>query len=354
MENLDRDRSRHGGLRCPIYRAHSPRADLVQNPKLAAQNFSMQEWVGGAHASVLIAELEASDDNPRAALTEKRKPMNCSQYLRSQLLASAGFTHAFFTREGGVSSGSYGSLNVSPAVGDRAEDVAENRRLAAAVLGLEDARVYVPRQVHDRGVIVVDGSESMPEIELCAGDAVVSDGSHLACAIRTADCVPLLMADRETRRVAAIHAGWRGVVKGVARATVDAFVARGSRPEHLIVAIGPHISLAAFEVGPEVARELSEASDAVHAVVTSEGAKPHVDLTQILGAQLVALGLSREAIDVLPACTFSDAARFFSYRRNGQQSGRQLSAIVSELRSPASRSVPSFGTGSGRGEAHTR
>jgi purine-nucleoside/S-methyl-5'-thioadenosine phosphorylase / adenosine deaminase len=280
--------------------------------------------------------------------------MNCSQYLRSELLASAGFTHAFFTRQGGVSSGAYGSLNVSPAVGDRSEDVAENRRRAAAVLGLEDARVYVPRQVHDRGVVVVDGSESTPEIERRAADAVVSDGPSLACAVRTADCVPLLMADRETRRVAAIHAGWRGVVKGVARATVEAFVARGSRPEHLIVAIGPHISLAAFEVGAEVARELSGASDAAQAVVTNAGAKPHVDLSQILGAQLIALGLLREAIDVLPACTFSDTARFFSYRRDGQQCGRQLSAIVSELIArPSSAATSSFGTGSDRGERRT-
>jgi YfiH family protein len=337
MENLYRDRARHGGLRRPINRAHSPRADLVQNPKLAAQNFSVQEWVGGAHASVLIAELRAFDDNPKVALTEKRKPMNSSQYLRSELLGSAGFTHAFFTRQGGVSSGSYRSLNVSPAVGDRAEHVVENRRRAALTLGLTDEQVYVPRQVHDDAVIVVDGSESTSEIEARAGDAVVSDGPRLACAVRTADCVPLLMADRETRRVAAIHAGWRGVVKGVARATIEAFLTRGSRPEHLIVAIGPHISLAAFEVGPDVARELEAASDAVHGVVTDQGVKPHVDLTKILSAQLIALGVAREAVDVLPACTFNDPERFFSYRRDGRESGRQLSAIVSELIVPASR-----------------
>src|SRR5688572_33072078 len=67
MENLDRDRARHGGLRRPIHRAHATRADLVQDPKLAAENFSMQKWVGGSHASVLIAELARCDENPKAA-----------------------------------------------------------------------------------------------------------------------------------------------------------------------------------------------------------------------------------------------------------------------------------------------
>jgi YfiH family protein len=148
--------------------------------------------------------------------------------------------------------------------------------------------------------------------------------------VRTADCVPILVGDRQTRRVAAVHAGWRGVVQGVTPAAVEALLERGSRPEELIVAIGPHISLAAFEVGDEVARELAQASSARNVVTRHEGQKAHVSLAGIVRAQLTQLGVPNDHVEELPGCTFGDASRFFSYRRDGRQSGRQVSAIVSE------------------------
>ena len=256
--------------------------------------------------------------------------MELSHYLRSDLLSRAGFAHAFFTRRGGVSSGAFGSLNLSHVVGDRPEDVAENWRRVARVLGLPEEQVYVPQQVHERGVVVVDGGVSAAQIALTPADAVVSDGPGLACAVRTADCVPILMADRQTRRVAAIHAGWRGVVQGITRATVEALCERGSRPEQLIAAIGPHISMAAFEVGDEVARELAGASSAQGVIEQHDGQKPHVALARIVRAQLVELGVPGDQVEELPGCTFTDAGSFFSYRRDGRHSGRQVSAIRSE------------------------
>jgi hypothetical protein len=162
------------------------------------------------------------------------------------------------------------------------------------------------------------------------GDAVVSDGPGVACAVRTADCVPILLGCGETRRVGAVHAGWRGVVQNVIGATLDTFFARGSRPEHLVAAIGPHISVAAFEVGDDVARQLAGASRATKVVVARDGSKPHVRLAAIVTAQLVELGVPAAQIEVLPGCTFTDENLFFSYRRDGPHSGRQLSAIVSE------------------------
>ena len=255
--------------------------------------------------------------------------MDSSLYLRSELLGANGFAHAFFTRRGGVSSGPFSSLNQSLVVGDRAEDVAENRRRAAAALGIEAEAILVPHQVHGRGVIVAPARARASEVETLAADAIVSDGPGMACAVRTADCVPLLFADRETRRVAAVHAGWRGVVQGVARAALESMLERGSRPEHVLVAIGPHISLHAFEVGAEVAAELERASTARTVIARSDG-KPHADLRAILAAQLEARGVPARNIEALPGCTFSDAVSFFSYRRDGRHSGRQLSAIVAE------------------------
>ena len=255
--------------------------------------------------------------------------MDSSLYLRSELLGRAGFAHAFFTRRGGVSSGPFSFLNLSLVVGDDAEDVAENRRRAASVLGVASEAILVPRQVHDRGVVVVSGATPAPEVEATAADAIVSDGPGVACAVRTADCVPLLLADPETRRVAAVHAGWRGVVKGVVAATLDVLVAHGSRPERLLVAIGPHISRQAFEIGDEVAEQLEKASRARGAVLSQQGHKAHADLSAILTSQLEALGVPTRNVEIVPGCTFSDPGSFYSYRRDGRHSGRQLSAIVS-------------------------
>lgn len=255
--------------------------------------------------------------------------MDSSLYLRSALLERAGFAHAFFTRRGGVSSGPFSFLNLSLVVGDDGQDVAENRRRAAAVLGVASEAILVPRQVHDRGVIIVSGATPVREVEATAADAIVSDGPGLACAVRTADCVPLLIGDPETRRVAAVHAGWRGVVKGVVPAALEVMVAHDSRPERLLVAIGPHISLEAFEIGDEVAEQLERASSARGAVLIRDGHEPHADLSAILVSQLEALGVPPGNIELVPGCTFSDAESFYSYRRDGQRSGRQLSAIVS-------------------------
>lgn len=255
--------------------------------------------------------------------------MEASLYSSSELLTRAGFRNAFFTRRGGVSSGAYASLNLSLDVGDRAEDVAENRRRVARALGVADDAVCVPRQVHGRGVLVLDEQATQAKVATLPADAVVSDGPGVACAVRTADCVPVLLACPETRRVGAVHAGWRGVVQNVIGAALEVFLARGSRPEQLIVAIGPHISLAAFEVGEDVAIELARASRAPRAVVR-EGSRPHVALAPIVVAQLSELGVPAERIELIPGCTFTDRERFFSYRRDGQKSGRQVSAIVSE------------------------
>jgi YfiH family protein len=300
----------------------------------------MQEWVGGSHASVLIAELAGCDENRKIA-PQKAETMERSLYSSSELLTRAGFAHAFFTRRGGVSSAAYGSLNHSLDVGDRAEDVAENRRRVARVLGVAEDAVCVPRQVHGRGVVVLDGQQTAAKVRTLPADAVVSDGRGVACAVRTADCVPILLGCRETRRVAAVHAGWRGVVQNVIGATLEVFLARGSRPEHLIAAIGPHISLAAFEVGDDVAQQLAAASRAEQVVALHEGGKPHVALAPIIVAQLAEFGVPSAQVEVLPGCTFSDRGSFFSYRRDGQKSGRQLSAIVSEdIIGGATRAAP--------------
>jgi len=156
----------------------------------------------------------------------------------------------------------------------------------------------------------------------------------VAAGVRTADCVPVLVADRSSGAVAAAHAGWKGVEAGVVAAAVRELLGDGDGgPASLVAAIGPHIETCCFEVGVDVADRLAAASPAGRAVVrpaspSKSDTHALVDLRRAVRAQLEALGFAAGAIDDVRGCTACDAERFFSYRRDGARSGRHVSAIV--------------------------
>jgi len=255
--------------------------------------------------------------------------MDHAEFLESALLREAGFRHAFFTRKGGVSQGAYSSLSFSVAAGDSEANVQQNLERAAAVLGIASGRVHFLSQVHGRVAHTLTGHEVQGELVRREGDALVSKAPGLACGVRSADCVPVLLADRRSGAVAAAHAGWRGAVNGVVSSAVEALRAIAPAPD-LIAAIGPHISLAAFEVSEDVAEILLNASRDPQ-IVDRTQSNPHVDLRRMLRAELRALGLSHADIDDVPGCTVLQPEHFFSFRRDGKASGRHLSAIVPQL-----------------------
>jgi len=252
-----------------------------------------------------------------------------AEFLESALLREAGFRHAFFTRKGGVSLGAYSSLSFSVAAGDSEANVKQNLERAAAQLGIASTRIHFLSQVHGRVAHTLNGDEVQSELIQREGDALVSRAPGLACAVRSADCVPVLLADRRSGAVAAAHAGWRGAVSGVVSSAVDALRSIAPAPD-LVAAIGPHISLAAFEVSEDVAATLLGASRDPQ-IVDRSRPKPHVDLRRMLRAELHALGLAHAAIDDVGGCTVLEPERFFSFRRDGKASGRHLSAIVPQL-----------------------
>jgi YfiH family protein len=248
-----------------------------------------------------------------------------AHFLTSPLLSAAGFRHAFFTRNGGVSLGPYASLNFSFGVGDDAEHVRENLRRAGVCLDVAPERICFVSQVHGRDVLELAASDERSTVIQRQADAVLARNGQLACAVRTADCVPILVADPRTGAVAAIHSGWRGTVANVVASTLARL---SSKPDGLLAAIGPHISRDAFEVSPEVADQLQAVVPGEAVVSRAENRKPHVDLRAIVSAQLRAVGVPEAGIDQVHGCTLLDAGRFFSYRRDGQHSGRLLSGIV--------------------------
>lgn len=246
----------------------------------------------------------------------------------SNLLQAAGFRHAFFTRRGGVSEGAYASLNFAASNGDQPANVLRNVVVAEEALGVAPGRLYFVSQVHGVASVNVTGGETFQEIVARQGDVVVSRSVGVACGVRSADCGTLLIADRATGAVAAVHAGWRGTAAGVVGAAVRSLRALLSGEGDLIAAVGPHIERCCFEVGEDVAAELASASSAGDAAIDHSGERPHVDLRRILESHLLEQGIAAPNIDHVRGCTVCEQSDFFSYRRDGKASGRLLSAIV--------------------------
>lgn len=169
--------------------------------------------------------------------------------LTSPLLSGLdGVRHAFFTRQGGVSTGIYESLNFGRGSKDDPEAVAENRRRAAAHFGLEPERLLGCYQTHSVICRVADGvwTGALPE-----GDALATHTPGLALGVLTADCAPILLADPQARVVGAAHAGWKGALDGVVSSVVKAMDALGADPGRIVAAVGPCIGPASYEVGQE-------------------------------------------------------------------------------------------------------
>jgi YfiH family protein len=274
-----------------------------------------------------IPELVFGYETPRQALNNQ-KDKEFAQFRASTLLERAGFRNAFFLRGGGVSTGPYASLSFSVAAGDSQDNVDENLARAARALGVERNGVFFLSQVHGRVALEILGTEDRGEVVLREGDAIFGRNSNSALCVRMADCVPILVGDRESGAAVAIHAGWKGLVAGVIEAGIEAIRRSVGARGDLIAAIGPHIGVEAFEVSSDVAAILASASPDRHAVSTAFGPKPHVDLARIARAQLLALGLAEDAVERVPGCTHAEPDDFFSYRRDGPKSGRHLAGIV--------------------------
>jgi YfiH family protein len=223
------------------------------------------------------------------------------------------------TRLGGVSSGCYEGLNLGDHVLDDPECVRENRARLAAQLPDETAITWLT-QVHGSRVIYAPADYALG----VQADAVWTDTRGWACAIMTADCLPIVLADQDGRCVAAIHGGWRSLADQIIEKTIEALPVV---PSSLVAWLGPAIGPSAFEVGGDVlaAFYLSEQDLSVHAIPGTPE-KYFLDLNIVAGRQLLALGLQPENITGGDRCTFLDARRFYSYRRD-KQTGRMATLI---------------------------
>lgn len=249
-------------------------------------------------------------------------------YFQSRLFNQYGVRHAFFTVKGGVSDGVFKSLNFAVGAGemrDTEENVRENHAVAARVFGLDKGDICRSYQTHtsvvelaterDRGRGVV-----LPPYDRGV-DGMVTRERDLLLSVRSADCVPVLLCDKSKAVCAAVHAGWRGTVGGIAKNAVELMVANGARKDDIIAAIGPCIGKCCYEVGEDVYAEFVSAKPGYSAFFTPNGQKFMLDLSLANETVLSDAGVLPENISRLDLCTKCNEAHFFSHRRSGANRG---------------------------------
>ena len=219
------------------------------------------------------------------------------------------------TREGGVSTGPYATLNLGLRVGDDTRAVEENRRRFRAAAGIVDRGPLIPHQVHGRNIV-------RPEELPAAADGVLVRPGDPWVGASAADCAPVAVVDEEGAWGALLHSGWRGARDRIAEHAVRRLVAAGVPTGRLRAAIGPCLHACCFPVGPEVSREFDAAFRKPHP--TGQDA---LDLPSVIAATLVDAGVRREAIHVAPECTSCDSQTYFSHRRDRGVTGRHWALL---------------------------
>ncbi|MDO7843868.1 peptidoglycan editing factor PgeF [Sphingomonas immobilis] len=245
-----------------------------------------------------------------------------------QSRALEGVKHGFLGRRGGVSTGLYAGLNVGLGSDDTPELIAENRARAVAAVA-PGAALTTLYQVHSADCVTV--LAPFEERLRPHADALVTDRPGIALGILTADCTPVLFADREAGVIGAAHAGWKGAIGGVTTATILAMEALGAKRERIAAAIGPTIARASYEVDDAFARRF-EAADPENERFFAPGKPGHhqFDLEAYVTHRLAAEGVRR--IEALGLDTYADETRFYSFRRATHAGepgyGRQISIIA--------------------------
>ena len=244
--------------------------------------------------------------------------------------------HGFSTRCGGLSTvygGSQGSgdLNLGFTEADERENVVANRELfLKAALGDGRLPLVTARQVHSSIIRKVTVADAAPDSGAAEADGMLTGAAGILLGIQTADCIPVLVANRRLQAVAAFHAGWRGTVKRIVEEGVGMMRREfNSQADDLVAAIGPGIGQCCYEVGEEIRGEFTSQFSYAAALFRQgdECGKPYLDLVEANRRQLLNAGLSPGAISVVNECTSCRTDRYFSYRAEGGFTGRMLSVI---------------------------
>ncbi|WOJ91420.1 polyphenol oxidase family protein [Methylocapsa polymorpha] len=248
--------------------------------------------------------------------------------ITASLFDWPGLAHGFFTRDGGVSTGLYASLNGGVGSNDDPKSVAENRRRMAAHLGVAPTHLLVPYQIHSPDALVV--TEPFAERPRC--DALATKVPGIGLGVTGADCGMVLFADVEARVVGAAHAGWKGALTGVLEATLAAMEKLGADRAATTAVLGPTIGRESYEVGSEFCERFIAASEDYASFFSASDGEGRFmfDLPGFIGMRLARAGVG--CFEDLGLDTYADVARFYSYRRSVHRQepdyGRLVAAIA--------------------------
>lgn len=243
---------------------------------------------------------------------------------------------AFSTeRYNGYSKGLYASFNANEFCGDSIEAVSKNRLMLCNYLRINPSKLIIPHQTHGVKCICVgekflskNNEERNKELE--GVDALITNNSRVCITVSTADCIPILMYDTKNNVIAAVHAGWRGTLLRITRVVLNGMKKEyGTMPKNVVAAIGPGISLKAFEVGDEVYEAFADKGFSMMEIAkfNSNTNKWHIDLIRCNRNELEDSGVLSQQISESNICTFYSYKRFFSARRLGTKCGRILNGI---------------------------
>lgn len=239
-----------------------------------------------------------------------------------------GIEHGFFTRKGGASSGIYHGLNCGAGSTDQSDIVTINRRRVASELDVHESQLCGLHQVHSNDVVRITGT---PIGAAPRADALVTDKPGLALVILTADCQPVLFADKNAGVIGAAHAGWRGALDGILERTLDEMELLGAKRADITAVIGPSISQSAYEVGPDFLDSfMANDPDNVRFFANGDHDRYMFDLPSFGLHKLREAGVAYA--EWTGHCTYSDPARFYSYRRSVHKKEADYGRLLSSIR----------------------
>jgi len=243
------------------------------------------------------------------------------KYFAFDNLSDSALTHAVFTRQGGVSSAPWDSLNVGGYIGDPLENTYLNRVRAFEVLRRDPATVYDVWQVHSADVICTDAPRPK-NVQHKKADAILTNNPEITLFMRFADCVPILFFDPIKKVVGVAHAGWQGTVKRVVSATIERMISEyGSNPADIRAGIGPSIGAHHYEVGPEVVQQVRVTFEPqANSLLPSQNNSTHFDLWEANRLLLEQAGVKE--IEISGLCTACHPDDWFSHRAEQGKTGR--------------------------------
>jgi YfiH family protein len=254
----------------------------------------------------------------------------------SLLSREKSLTHFFTTRAGGNGQGTYATLNLGMFCNDDPETVIDNRKILCHTIGINEEKLIVPEEVHSADVKEITESffylsPNEKGIYLSACDGLLTNLSGCCLAVTTADCVPVLLYDKKNGSIAAIHAGWKGIVKKIIPAAIEKMsVLYGTKPHDIIAATGPCISAQMYEVSEEMIGNFESvfSPEIVSQLTESRDGKFYIDLRKAVFVQCLACQIPESHIGIHPHCTYQMPELYFSARRDSFNSGRMLSGIM--------------------------